>query len=102
MLSTRVCVAQVCGCTTTSCVRVSSLAVQRSFGDRGLRVVVDLSLCGARTANYARDGSAALDPQLMREYTQAELEGRSVVDLALLQMRKAGVLVVESYDWEED
>ena len=36
------------GCTTTSCVRVSSVKTQKTFGDRGLQVVVDLSLCGAR------------------------------------------------------
>lgn len=79
--------------------RVSSQAVQRAFADRGLRVVVDLSLCGARQANYARDGSAAADHHLVREYGLAEVEGRSVVDLALLQMQQAGVEIVQSYDW---
>ena len=62
-------------------------------------MVVDLSLCGARHTNYARDGSAASDPDLVREYGLAEVEGRSVVDLALLQMAQAGVTVVQSYDW---
>ena len=62
-------------------------------------MVVDLSLCGARKANYARDGSAASDPHLVREYGVAEVEGRSVVDLALLQMQQAGVEIVQSYAW---
>lgn len=62
-------------------------------------MVVDLSLCGARQTNYARDGSAASDPDLVREYGLAEVEGRSVVDLALLQMQQAGVEVVQSYNW---
>lgn len=62
-------------------------------------MVVDLSLCGARQANYARDGSASSDPDLVREYGLAEVEGRSVVDLALLQMQRAGVELVQSYDW---
>ena len=62
-------------------------------------MVVDLSLCGARQANYARDGSASSNPDLVREYGLAEVEGRSVVDLALLQMQQAGVEIVQSYDW---
>ena len=81
---------------------MSSQAVQRAFADRGLRVVVDLSLCGARQVNYARDGSAALDPRLVQEYGLAEVQGRSVVDLALLQMQQAGVEVVQRYDWQDD
>jgi hypothetical protein len=35
----------------------------------------------------------------VREYGLAEVEGRSVVDLALLQMQQAGVEIVQSYDW---
>ena len=43
--------------------------------------------------------SAASDPHLVREYGVAEVEGRSVVDLALLQMQQAGVEIVQSYAW---
>lgn len=78
---------------------MSSQAVHRAFVHRGLRVVVDLSLCGARGANYARDGSAAADPLLVQEYGE-EVVGRSAVDLALLQMQKTGVVVVDAFDWE--
>ena len=73
--------------------------MQRAFAHRGLRVVVDLSLCGARHANYARDGSAASDPRLVHEYGLVEVEGRCAVDLALLQMQQAGVEIVQSYNW---
>ena len=72
--------------------------MKEAFADR-IRVVVDLSLCGARQANYERDGRTALDPHLVREYGLIEVEGRSVVDLALLQMQQAGVEIVQSYDW---
>ena len=88
----------VCGCTTTSCVRVSSQSVHRAYAARGLRVVVDLSLCGARLDNHDRDGRAAEDEVLLREYG-AEVGGRSAVDLALLQMRRSGVTLVEEYPW---
>ncbi|CAK0839215.1 unnamed protein product [Prorocentrum cordatum] len=50
------------GCTTTSCVRVSSQAIRRMYPDSTLRVVVDLSLCGARVSNFL--GNAELDPVL--------------------------------------
>eukprot|EP01045_Picozoa_sp_COSAG04_P004496 COSAG04_NODE_196_length_20686_cov_2.719823_1_plen_203_part_00 len=88
----------VCGCTTTSCVRVSSQSVHRAYAARGLRVVVDLSLCGARLDNHDRDGRAAEDEVLLREYGE-EVGGRSAVDLALLQMRRSGVALVEEYPW---
>lgn len=39
------------GCTTTSCVRVSSVRTQKAFSHKGLQVVVDLGLCGARKTN---------------------------------------------------
>ena len=81
------------GCTTTSCVRVSSQAVHQAYCDR-LRVVVDLSLCGARLENY-NPVHAAKDPVLIDLYG-AELDGRSAVDLAVLQMMESGVEVVDS------
>jgi len=86
------------GCTTTSCVRLSSQAVQRQYGDQGLQVVVDLSLCGARTDNY--DPVQTLrDRKLVRIYGDAAV-GRSAVELAVAQMREAGVEVVDSYNWD--
>merc|ERR1719433_1914171 len=85
------------GCTTTSCVRVSSQAVRRAYGPRGLRVVVDLSLSGAREENYD-PAAAAADPDLRRLYGAA-VQGRSAVALAALQMRAAGVDVVGEHPW---
>merc|ERR1711934_512072 len=82
------------GCTTTSCVRVSSQAVKAAYGPR-LSVVVDLSLCGAREDNYSAE-HATKDPELRRIYG-TQLDGRSAVDLAILQMEEAGVLVIPSY-----
>mmetsp|Transcript_29829 Transcript_29829/g.65190 ORF Transcript_29829/g.65190 Transcript_29829/m.65190 type:complete len:309 (-) Transcript_29829:88-1014(-) len=87
------------GCTTTSCVRVSSAAVQKEFANQGLQVVVDLSLCGAREDNYLP--TADLDPVLRKIYGEEACKGRSAVDLAVLQMRSAGVQVVESYTWKQ-
>eukprot|EP00667_Euglena_gracilis_P022730 EG_transcript_25409 len=85
------------GCTTTACVRVSSQAVRRHYGPLGLRVVVDLSLCGARADNYDATRTPA-DGQLRRLYG-ARVAGRSAVDLAVLQMQESGVEVVAEYDW---
>eukprot|EP00668_Euglena_longa_P014699 GGOE01018705.1.p3 GENE.GGOE01018705.1~~GGOE01018705.1.p3 ORF type:complete len:123 (+),score=27.83 GGOE01018705.1:552-920(+) len=85
------------GCTTTSCVRVSSQAVQRRFGPAGLRVVVDLSLCGARRDNYDAQQTER-DGQLRGIYGD-RIVGRSAVDLAILQMEEAGVEVAAEFDW---
>ena len=99
------------GCTTTSCVRVSSQAVVRlletSSPARGSsparepvpRVVVDLTLCGARAENFEKN--AAEDPVLVRTYGRDVCVGRSARDLAILQMRQAGVEVLEEgYEWK--
>ncbi len=66
------------GCTLNSCVRVSAREVQELFGPRGLQVVVDPDLCGARRANYQ---------------PSPEFGGRSSVEAALEEMESAGVLV---------
>lgn len=50
----------------TSCVRVSAAEMQREFGEKGLRVTVDLSLCGTRSANYEK--TAEKDPWLVHVY----------------------------------
>jgi hypothetical protein len=66
------------GCTLNSCVRVSAVETRRLFADRGLRVVVDLGLCGSRLGNYA---------------PSAEFGGLSSVESAVREMRVAGVRV---------
>jgi hypothetical protein len=86
------------GCTTTSCVRVSSQAIARSFKPRGLRVVVDLSLCGARAPNYTV-ANAQNDPALLDLFGAEAVAGRSAVDLAVLQMEEAGVEVLPHFDF---
>lgn len=88
------------GCTTTSCVRVSSQAVQQVYAAGGLQVVVDLSLCGARAQN-GDPRLALLDETLVELYGEEEVAGRSAVELAVLQMSRAGVQVVPRHEWEE-
>lgn len=88
------------GCTTTSCVRVSSQSVREAYPDAGLRVVVDLSLCGAREDNYLPN--ADQHPGLVRIYGLKACTGASAVDLARRQMCANGVEVVDSFDWGEN
>lgn len=93
------------GCTTTSCVRVSSSAVQRKFGSRGLQVWVVLDLCGARLTNYTPrchdcfrrymdfgwDGTC-------ESCTVSEASGlTSPVQKAQQDMEQAGVKVLQSW-----
>ena len=85
------------GCTTTSCVRVSSQAIQAHYGSRGLQVIVDRSICGARSDNYDPD-NALEDPVLLSTYGNFVM-GRSAVDLAILQMEASGVKFVDEFDW---
>ncbi|MBI4882137.1 MAG: isochorismatase family protein [Planctomycetes bacterium] len=73
------------GCTLNSCVRVSAIDVLRCFGESGLRMVVDLSLCGARASNYARS---------------AAFGGRSPVASAVAEMTSRGVTVAGRVLWE--
>ena len=89
------------GCTTTSCVRVSSTRIAgqlKEQGLSGLRVVVDLNLCGARGENFGH--TAHYDPVLVRIYGREFCEGKSAVDLAVVQMKRAGVEVLEGSDWD--
>jgi hypothetical protein len=73
------------GCTLNSCVRVSSIETLTHFKARGLRVCVDLSVCGARTRNF----------------TPSPLYGgMSAVESAIHQMKDAGVRVVRNVLWE--
>jgi hypothetical protein len=72
------------GCTLNSCLRVSSMETLSAFRDRGLEVIVDLSLCGSRSGNYANS------PQF---------GGVSAVEAAMRQMSGEGVKVAERVEW---
>ena len=69
----------IAGCTLNSCVRITALETQQRFGDRGLEVVVDLSLCGARARNYR---------------PSALFAGRSSVEATTDELQDAGVRLV--------
>ena len=73
------------GCTLNSCVRVSAIETRTRFVNSGLDVIVDLSLCGARSRNYG---------------PSAQFGGRSAVNAAVVQMIDAGVRVVDGTSWE--
>ena len=75
------------GCTLNSCVRVSSIETRRYFNKKNLRIVVDLSICGARTHNYL---------------SSPFYNGLSAVESAVQQMTAAGVQVVGRVKWEKD
>jgi hypothetical protein len=72
------------GCTLNSCIRKSSIETQRYFQDRKLQVVVDLSMSGARTANFM--------PSFL-------YGGSSAVESAVREMMAAKVWVAESIQW---
>lgn len=72
------------GCTLNSCVRVSSVETRRFLGERNLKVIVDLSLCGARASNS--------EPSPL-------YRGRSSVQAAIEEMTAAGVEVVREVTW---
>jgi len=75
------------GCTLNSCVRVSSIETLRYFKSKNLRIVVDLSICGARTRNF-------LPSPLYG--------GLSAVESAVHQMTAAGVQVVRRVEWKNN
>ncbi len=72
------------GCTLNSCVRVSSIKTSRKFRNRKLKVVVDLSMSGARTKNYI---------------SSPAFNGHSAVESAVVQMLDEGVQVVQQVKW---
>ncbi len=72
------------GCTLNSCVRKSSIETQRFFKDRKLQVVVDLSMSGARTANFM--------PSFL-------YGGSSAVESAVREMMGAKVWVADAIQW---
>jgi hypothetical protein len=71
------------GCTLNSCVRVSAIETFTCFSKRGLEVVVDLSLSGARAGNYRPSG---------------EFGGMSSVESAVREMIASGVTVARRTD----
>jgi hypothetical protein len=72
------------GCTLNSCVRVSSIETVDRFKSRNLKVVVDLSICGARSRSFLPSPLYA---------------GESAVESAIRQMTAAGVQVVRRVEW---
>ena len=80
----------IAGCTTTSCIRVSSCEIKKCYPE--LDVVVLLDLCGARRDNYVKNADS--DETLVKLYGKENCIGMSAVDMAVLQMNMAGVIVV--------
>jgi len=74
------------GCTLNSCVRVSAIDIQKLFKNSRLRIIVDLSICGARTQNYL---------------PSPIYNGLSAVESAIEQMLDVGVQVVSRVKWDE-
>jgi nicotinamidase-related amidase len=72
------------GCTLNSCVRVSAIETRRLLAQRPVKVVVDLSLCGARASN-------STPSPLFR--------GRSSIEAAIEEMISEGVEVEERVTW---
>ncbi len=70
----------IAGCTLNSCVRISSIETQKHFKDKGLQIVVDLSLAGARTSSFRPSSLYG---------------GLSAVESAVQEMIDAGVRVTQ-------
>ena len=75
------------GCTLNSCVRVSAIETQAFFAKHNLQVIVDLSLSGARAANF---------------FPTQQYNGLSGVASAVRQMEAAGVSVVRDVQLDLD
>ncbi len=72
------------GCTLNSCLRVSAVATRNTIPREKLDVVVDLSLCGARTSNYLN---------------AEQFGGISPVEAAMREMAEGGVIVAGRVVW---
>ena len=72
------------GCTLNSCLRVSAVATRNALPPEQLQVVVDLSLCGARTTNYLN---------------AEQFGGISPVEAAMREMAESGVVVTSQVTW---
>ncbi|OWF35027.1 uncharacterized protein LOC110443402 [Mizuhopecten yessoensis] len=106
MLEKKVNTIVIGGCTTTSCVRVSSSALCQNFVNDPVQFIVDLSLCGARDSNYVKRCRDCMQSYMQFGETRncdlcaSSTEGLiSPVDLAVENMSNAGVLVKEHFDW---
>ena len=75
------------GCTLNSCVRVSAIETQSYFSRNNLQVIVDLSMSGARAANFVPT----------RQYN-----GISGAASAVRQMEASGVSVVQGVQLDLD
>jgi nicotinamidase-related amidase len=75
----------IAGCTLNSCVRVSSMESANHLRSRNIRVVVDLSICGARLRNYL---------------PSSLYEGVSAVESAIRQMTAADVEVLRRVEYK--
>ncbi len=65
------------GCTLNSCVRVSSIESANRLINRNIRVVVDLSICGARLRNYLPSpfyGGVSAVESAIRQMTDADVQ----------------------------
>lgn len=74
----------IAGCTLNSCVRVSAIETQQYFKDKGLQIVVDLNLAGARTSSFRPSSLYG---------------GLSAVESAVQEMVGAGVRVTQYVQW---
>jgi hypothetical protein len=74
------------GCTINSCVRVSAIETLTFFKSKNLRVIVDLSISGARIGNYRRSDLFG---------------GLSSVESAVREMVASGVEVVRGVDYDD-
>jgi hypothetical protein len=72
------------GCTLNSCVRISAVETRKCFKNKNLRVIADLSICGARIRNYRQSSMFG---------------GLSSVESAIHEMIKSGVEVVRGVDY---
>ena len=96
------------GCVTTSCIRVSSINLLKRYQNTPDRptFIVDLNLCAARVQNYVLRCPMCMDKYLQDGCSylcgQCESSGlplESPVDRAVSDMKKSGLVVVDSYDW---
>ncbi|XP_014770892.1 uncharacterized protein LOC106869601 [Octopus bimaculoides] len=97
------------GCVTTSCIRNSSSNLVKHYKNisGAPDFIVDLNLCAARNQNYKPRCSLCMNKYLngVSDFFcgQCETLGEpleSPVDRAVSDMRKAGVTVIDKFEWE--
>ncbi|GAB1602748.1 uncharacterized protein LOC115232409 [Argonauta hians] len=96
------------GCVTTSCIRNSSCHLVKHYKNmnNAPNFIVDLNLCAARNQNYIPRCSLCMNKYLngISDYFcgQCDTLGedlKSPVDRAVSDMKNAGVIVVDKFDW---